>query len=70
MRNTPGDRYSGTREKRSPGNHGRTDLPVSDRHKKTARIIQGGRCIKKERAGYSFMNLFIIVARGEMNLMK
>jgi len=27
-------------------------------------------CIKKERAGYSFINLFIIVAPGEMNLMK
>jgi hypothetical protein len=38
--------------------------------KKTARKIQGGKCIKKERAGYSFINLFIIVARGEMNFMK
>jgi len=42
----------------------------SQTDKKTALKIQGGQCIKKERAGYSFMNLFIIVARGEMNLIK
>ncbi len=44
------------------------DLRIQD--KKTALKIQGGKCIKKERAGYSFMNLFITVTRGEMNRMK